>query len=79
MNYITIGIGVVILGYGIFSLVMRIIKPQYFKKLEPMINTYGKVTGNLIHAISYIVVPLSLGVGAIYFGLLGVNPLTFFR
>jgi len=70
---ITVGIGVLAIGYGLFSCVMRFVKPSMFKKLEPMKEKYGAGAGNTIHFVFYVLIPLGCGFAIVIAGLNGVS------
>ena len=71
MDPITTGIGALALAYGIFSGIMRFVKPGMFKKLEPMKQRFGATAGSLIHFVFYVIVPVVAGVVFIAAGLSG--------
>lgn len=73
MDYTTIAIGAAVFAYGVFSGIMRFIKPSYFRKLEPMKKMWGERAGNVIHFIAYVVVPVVIGVGLVFSGIKGAN------
>jgi hypothetical protein len=73
MNGITIAIGAAVFAFGIFSGIMRFIKPSYFRKLEPMKKMWGARAGSVIHFIGYVVVPVVIGVGLVISGIKGAN------
>lgn len=73
MNLRLIIIGLIFSGYGIFSGVIRVKKPEYFKKLEPMIKAYGDKIGNRVHFIGYVIVPVIFGFVLIISGITGVK------
>jgi len=73
MNFLTMGIGALALGYGIFAGVMRKKNPSSFKKLEPMKRIYGEKAGSVIHFIGYVAVPILFGIIALVSGYLGKN------
>lgn len=73
MNFITMAVGALALGYGIFSGIMRKINPSSFKKLEPMKRRYGEKAGSVIHFIGYVAVPILFGIVAIISGYHGKN------
>ena len=77
MNGITIGIGCVIVGYGLFSGIMRFVKPSMFRKLEPMKARLGPAAGSVIHFIGYVVVPVMVGIYFIVAGISGMSFLDF--
>ena len=73
MNTTTVLIGGVIIAYGIFSGILRIVKPSIFKKLEPMKQRWGNKAGSMIHFTGYVVVPVAVGVVFIVSGMNGLN------
>ncbi len=73
MNPVTVGIGALAIAYGIFSGVMRFVKPAAFKKLEAMKEKFGAGAGNTIHFVSYVIVPLGFGITMVLAGLNGVS------
>ena len=73
MEPVTVGIGALAIGYGIFSGVMRFVKPSMFKKLEPMREKFGTVAGNAIHFVAYVIVPVGFGITMVIAGLNGVS------
>ena len=73
MEPVTVGIGALALVYGIFSAIMRVIKPAFFSKLKPMQEKLGNTMGNLIHSFSYIIVPLVFGIIMIIAGIKGYS------
>ncbi|OHD36088.1 MAG: hypothetical protein A2Y30_01450 [Spirochaetes bacterium GWE1_32_154] len=50
--------------FGIFTFILRFTsyKYKYFAKLSVMEEKYGKVEGNIIHSISYTLVPICFGI-----------------
>ncbi len=73
MDPVTVGIGALAIAYGIFSGVMRFVKPSMFKKLEPMEEKFGAAAGNTIHFVAYVIVPLGFGISMVIAGLNGVS------
>ena len=73
MDPVTVGIGALAIAFGIFSGVMRFVKPSMFKKLEPMKEKFGAGVGNTIHFVSYVIVPLGFGITMVIAGLNGVS------
>jgi hypothetical protein len=73
MDPVTIGIGALAIAYGIFSGVMRFVKPSMFKKLEPMKEKFGPIVGNTIHFVAYVLLPLGFGISMVIAGLNGVS------
>ena len=77
MNYYTLVLGIFALGYGIFSCVCRFVKPEWFKKLEPMKVQWGKVVGTIIHFVSNVIIPLAVGTVLIFMAMKGMSFLDF--
>lgn len=73
MNNSTLFFGIAFIAYGLFSAIMRFVKPSFFKKLEPMKKRWGDKAGNAIHFIAYIIVPLAAGGFFIYAGMHGIK------
>ncbi len=71
MNIVTIIIGFAFAAYGIFSGIMRVKNPGYFKKLEPMKRAYGEKAGNIVHFIGYVLIPVLFGLVLILSGITG--------
>ncbi len=70
MNYVSIAIGVTALLFGVYTLYARIKTPIVLKKLDAMKKAFGDRAGIILHTISYIIVPLAVG---IIFIITGVN------
>lgn len=68
MNYITMAIGALAFGYGIFSGIMRKKKPSWFRKLEPMKRRYGEKAGSILHFFGYVVMPILIGLIFLFAG-----------
>ncbi len=73
INSTTIIIGALAIAYGIFTAVMRVVKPTLFKKLEPMKQRWGEKMGNVIHFTGYVVIPVVAGVALILAGTKGAS------
>ena len=56
-------IGLLALGYGLFTLVARFAMPHsnLFRKLEPMRQQFGHTAGTALHWLGYTVLPLVFG------------------
>ncbi|MCK5209636.1 MAG: hypothetical protein KAQ79_16490 [Cyclobacteriaceae bacterium] len=79
MDFITIGIGLLPVAYGIYILVLRLQgKNEKLKKLEPMKKFWGESLGLAIHFVAYIVAPIIIGVAIITAGVNGTSILQFF-
>ena len=72
MDYITLGIGLFALGYGVYSTYLRIKNPGKFSKLEAMKKFWGERAGTVIHFIAYTVVPIGAGIFFTVLGFLGI-------
>jgi hypothetical protein len=73
MNWITIGIGVLALGFGVYSTFVRFTNPQKFRKLEAMKQKFGAKVGVFIHTIAYSAIPAVAGIIFIIQGIRGVS------
>ncbi len=73
MDIVTVGIGIAALAYGGYTLYARRSNPGTFGKLEAMKKTWGPKVGQVVHFISYTVVPIIFGIVAIITGLRGVS------
>jgi hypothetical protein len=71
MNYITIGIGVLILCGGLIMTYLRFTNPQKLTKLEPMKQRFGATAGSIIHGAAYSVLPIVAGTIFIITGVKG--------
>ncbi|QQO09937.1 hypothetical protein [Breznakiella homolactica] len=56
-----IGLGVLVIFYGIYTAVIRLKSPEKLGKYQAMKERYGDNTGKLLHVLSYTVVPIILG------------------
>jgi hypothetical protein len=79
MDFITIGIGLLPVAYGLYVFVLRMQgKNEKLKKLEPMKKFWGERLGPLIHIVAYVVAPLIIGVAIIIAGVNGISIMQFF-
>jgi hypothetical protein len=53
IDWTTTVLGFLIIGYGIFTLIMRKKKPEFFSKLDKMKETWGEKKGNILHVFGY--------------------------
>lgn len=80
MNLLTVGLGLLILGYAIFVLIMRLQKKDaMFRKLGPMRQRWGETAGSVIHYVGYVAIPAILGLALILGGAMGLNILQVLR
>ena len=65
-------LGIVLICYGLFSIIVRIMKKEekFYKKLEPMKRQYGSIKGTIVHIIGYTIAPIVLGLFLIFKDLL---------
>jgi hypothetical protein len=73
MDPVTLGVGVVAVGFGSYTSFLRARNPEKLGKLQAMQEKWGKRTGSAIHIAAYSVVPLAFGVTMIAAGLGGVS------
>jgi len=73
MNWITIGIGMFALGFGIYSTFVRFTNPQKFGKLEAMKRKFGATAGTVIHTVAYSLIPIVAGIVFMVQGIRGVS------
>jgi len=73
MNIFPMVIGILCIGYGLFTLIIRIKSPKKFGKLEAMKKKFGEKAGIAIHVTAYTVVPLLLGTALLICGILGIS------
>lgn len=71
MDPLTIAIGVLAVGIGLATGVLRMTAPTKLKKLGPMQDRFGATAGSLVHLLFYTVLPLAFGGVALLLGLHG--------
>ena len=54
-------LGVFSVGFGIYTLIVRMKAPHKFGKLEAMKKFWGPRRGTIVHIVGYTVFPLVLG------------------
>jgi len=62
MDYTTLAIGLFALLFGIYTLIVRMKKPEKFGKLNVMKEKFGDKAGVVIHTISYTIIPIIAGI-----------------
>ena len=72
-NWIEIAVGLLALGYGVYSLYVRITDPERIGKLASMKRVYGAKAGSAIHLAMYSIIPIAFGLVLIASGFLGIN------
>ena len=72
MELITIGIGIVVLWFGLFTSMLRQKSPEKLKTLEPMKQKFGDKPGQFLHILAYSIIPIILGVYLLLSGLNGI-------
>jgi hypothetical protein len=73
MNILTIVLGILCIGYGIYTAIMRAKAPEKFGKLEAMKKKFGDKAGQIVHIVSYTIVPILVGVAFFVSGLFGLS------
>ncbi len=73
MDPVTVGMGVVAMGFGGYTFVLRMTNPSRLKKLKPMQDKWGGQTGFVIHTVAYSLVPVGFGVAMVFAGLQGIS------
>ena len=73
MNTTTIVIGTAVFLFGVYTSAMRYLRPQKLGKLAALQQLFGEKTGNLIHLLSYAMLPLAAGVIFLLAGLRGIS------
>ena len=68
MNPVTLGLGVMAVLYGVYTLYVRASNPEKFGKLTAMQERFGKKPGYTIHLIAYSIGPLVFGAIMIFAG-----------
>lgn len=64
MDYPSLVIGIFALGFGLYTLILRMTDPSKFGKLQAMKKLYGETAGNVVHIIAYTLLPLLIGITA---------------
>ena len=77
MDFVTIGLGVVIILFGLYTWIMRIKSPEKFGKLKAMKDKFGSTAGQTIHTIAYTVMPVLFGIVVIRAGINGLSIMQF--
>ena len=65
-------LAILFFGYGVFTIIMRIVKPESLKKYFYMKNKYGNFFGFILHFTAYSLLPIILGLLLIIKYLLGI-------
>lgn len=74
MNYVTIGIGALMIAYGFFVLTLRIKNDtSKLSKLAKMKEIMGEKKGSVIHLIGYAILPMAAGIVFVIMGFKGVS------
>lgn len=71
MNWGTVAIGVLMMGYGAWSGYARFRTPEKFAKLDPMKKAYGEKAGTIVHVVGYTLLPMLLGAVIVITGIRG--------
>jgi hypothetical protein len=73
MNTTTLIIGAAVFLFGVYMTILRYTRPQGLKKQEALKDLFGDKTGNLIHMITYSILPLVAGGIFLLAGVKGVS------
>jgi hypothetical protein len=73
MDLVTMGMGVAVCLYGIYTMTMRTRSPEKFGKLKAMKDKYGDSNGLAIHIMAYTVVPIVVGIILSFAGFNGLS------
>ena len=73
MNVGSAIIGIIVLGFGIITLVMRQRSPERFAKLRAMKEKLGDKAGYRLHLFGYSLVPIVVGIIFLVAGLFGIS------
>lgn len=73
MAPLTIGIGALIIAYGLYTAYARARAPHQFHKLDAMKKFWGDGPGLAIHFVAYTVVPIAVGIAIIVAGVNGLS------
>ncbi len=71
MNWITIAIGTLALGFGFYTIYIRVTSPEKFGKLAAMRKQFGDTAGTVVHTVAYSVLPIVAGITFIILGIQG--------
>ncbi len=73
MDLITVGIGIVILWFGIFNAMLRRKSPEKLKTLGAMKQKLGDKPAQFLHILAYSIIPIVFGVLLLFSGLNGIS------
>jgi len=73
VNFGTSIIGLLALGFGISTLVIRIRTPERFAKLQTMKEQLGEKAAYRLHFTAYTVIPIMVGIIFLLGGVFGVS------
>ena len=68
----TVGIGIVILWFGLFTAMLRQKSPEKLKMLDAMKQKLGDKPGQFLHILAYSIIPIVFGVYLLLSGLNGI-------
>lgn len=79
MNHTTIGVGALVVAYGLYTAWGRVKAPAQFHKLQAMKKFWGDGPGLAIHFVAYTVVPIGVGIAVIVAGVNGLSVMDVLR
>ena len=71
MDFVSIIVGVIALGYALYMFFARRNAPEKIGKLEAMKQAFGDRAGYMTHFVFYTIVPLFFGLFALIAGVTG--------
>ncbi len=73
MDFITVAVGFIAIGYGLYTLRLRTKNPAGFGKLESMRKLFGGPLGSILHIAAYTALPIGLGGWLVWAGWHGTS------
>jgi len=73
MDPVTVGVGVLAIGFGGYTFFLRRTDPSKLKKLKPMQDRWGAQAGLIVHTVAYSLIPVAFGVAMVFAGFSGVS------
>ena len=78
MDYTTVAVGLVAVGFGAYTAYLRKSKPESFGKLDAMKQFWGETAGTVLHVTAYSLFPIGFGCLLVWAGSLGISLSTIF-
>ena len=61
MDWVTLGSGLALCCYGLYTMVMRTKHPEKVFRLKALKGRYGDINGTAVHIVAFTVLPVILG------------------